>query len=85
MLSRSMLQKLEAAKEAARQVAIAKGDFVMPEGLSRKEQKVLAARHKREKHKVAMKHKKQKIAERRRNYKLKRAQREGGAAGESGA
>ena len=47
-----VMQKLDEAKEAAKQAALAKGDFVMPEGLSRKEQKKALATHKREKHKV---------------------------------
>ena len=41
------LQKLADLKEAARQAALARDEFVMPEGLSRKEQRTLLARHKR--------------------------------------
>lgn len=43
----SLLQKLADLKEAARQAALARDEFVMPEGLSRKEQRTLLARHKR--------------------------------------
>jgi hypothetical protein len=42
-----LLQKLADLKEAARQAALARDEFVMPEGLSRKEQRTLLARHKR--------------------------------------
>lgn len=42
-----VLQKLAALKEAARLAAVARDEFVMPEGLSRKEQRQLLAKHKR--------------------------------------
>lgn len=69
---------MEAEKEAS-------GTFVMPEGLSRKEQKKLLADQKRARHKAALRLKKAKIAERRRKYKAKKEARSGGSDDSSGA
>lgn len=76
-------QKLAAAKAKVETEKAASGAFVMPEGLSRKEQKKLLADQKRARHKATLKHKKAKIAERRRRYKDRKAARERGDAGES--